>query len=454
MGSTVFRINARFFSIRPVIGLSVVLTLALTLFTLSIKSRLQELSVFKTNVNPAHRTASCPPKAWADGQWKYKPRSNSTKTSARTPEDAHAFAGFAGCASSRQYEWHIGIDSEEQQRKLPKVDSYQWTPKSGCDIDPLNGAALTKELVEHGGWLMVGDSITENHFFSLSCILYPHVVASPDYGSGQGTYAHDEPQHLHLSPHSPLIHNLRFPDGFDISKTPLVTYRRVDLLFEHYELVEFHRRLYAPPRNFTLFDEEVPSFSLSPAYYMRLFTKPLPEANYATLVTSTAGHWTTILFAGFQDSEKEGSGIYDLLEFFRQVTKKWAYEVQEALYEDQRKGNRGHASPRQVIVRSYLPGHEDCHEKYEPWTVYQPFKVFEWNWLWIKDFNTIFQKILSSRSPGYPNIHYLPIDQPALLRPDAHVSSDCLHLISGSGVIEGWTHYIWHFITREIGGRN
>ena len=99
---------------------------------------------------------------------------------------------------------------------------------------------------------------------------------------------------------------------------------------------------------------------------MRLFTKPLPEANYATLITGTAGHWTTTLFAGFQNDSKEGNGIYDVLEFFRHVTKRWAFEVQEALYEDQRKGNGGKSSPRRAIVRAYLPGHEDCHKKYEP----------------------------------------------------------------------------------------
>lgn len=160
MGSIVFRINTRFFSVRPVIGLGVILALALTLFTLSLKFRLQDLSAFKTTVNPEPQLASCPPEAWQDGQWKYNPRSNSTKTSARTKEDAHAFAGFAGCASSREYEWHLGYDSEKQQRKLPKVDSYQWTPTSGCDIDPLNGAVLTRELVEHGGWLMIGGTLT------------------------------------------------------------------------------------------------------------------------------------------------------------------------------------------------------------------------------------------------------------------------------------------------------
>ena len=69
------------------------------------------------------------------------------------------------------------------------------------------------------------------------------------------------------------------------------------------------------------------------------------------------------MFLGLYDDGKEGNGIQ---EFFRHVTKRWAFEVQEALYEDQRKGNGGKSSPRRAIVRAYLPGHEDCHKKYEP----------------------------------------------------------------------------------------
>lgn len=81
-------------------------------------------------------------------------------------------------------------------------------------------------------------------------------------------------------------------------------------------------------------------------------------------------------------------------------------------------------------------------------------------------------------STRYPDIHFLPIDRPALLRPDAvsavdtlllstsarliaflcvcdgqHSAGDCLHIMTGAGVLEGWTHYIWHYITRELPGR-
>ena len=61
------------------------------------------------------------------------------------------------------------------------------------------------------------------------------------------------------------------------------------------------------------------------------------------------------------------------------------------------------------------------------------------------------QAVLDSRK--YPDIHFLPIDRPALLRPDAHSAGDCLHIMSGAGVLEGWTQYIWHYVTVELPGR-
>ena len=57
------------------------------------------------------------------------------------------------------------------------------------------------------------------------------------------------------------------------------------------------------------------------------------------------------------------------------------------------------------------------------------------------------------KSASFPDIFYLPIDNPALLRPDAHASGDCLHIMAGAGVLEGWSHYIWHFVSKELAGR-
>lgn len=236
------------------------------------------------------------------------------------------------------------------------------------------------------------DSITEGHFFSISCILYPHVRATPNYTENP-YFDRAWPQNLYLNPSSPLISTLSLPPNFSIEHTPLVTFRRVDLLLNKTELVDLHKELYNPPDTFELFSDER-FWTLSPKEYMPIFLAPLPEANYGTLIASTGGHWTTTLLHGYRDDSKKhsGYGIEGVLEFFNHAMKKWATDVQEALDAHQRnRNNAGHKTSRRVVVRAYLPGHEDCRNILEPWTHWHKPKWDWYNWSWIKDFNKIFQ---------------------------------------------------------------
>ncbi|KAJ3487048.1 hypothetical protein NLI96_g3794 [Meripilus lineatus] len=347
----------------------------------------------------------CPPEAYADGKWVHQapPAPNVTMTSM---DDALPIVGFEGCASSREYYWHLASDRPEQWDRFPGVASWRWDPSSECEgLRPLDPEALVQDLVENGGWLLIGDSVTENHFFSLSCILYPHVIATPNY-TDLPFYERHWPQNLYLSPSSPLVEYLNPPVGFNISTTPLVTFRRVDVMLSREQLVDLHHDLYDPPLGVNLFSEEA-FWSLPPSQYLSIFQKPLPAANYRTMVVSTAGHWTTTLMAGFHDEAAEGGGIRRILGFFRHAMTKWADEIQAAMSRDT--GTAGGRRTREVV------------------------------------------EVVSSRS--YPNIHFLGIDRPGMLRPDAHSTGDCLHIMSGAGVLEGWTHYIWHYITRELPGR-
>lgn len=211
-----------------------------------------------------------------------------------------------------------------------------------------------------------------------------------------------------------------------------MTFRRVDLLLSQDEIEAIHRtshpELYTRnsqgrrqldddnylseeegAKEFKLFsDEQV--WSLSPKEYMPLFLSPLPEAHYSTLILSTAGHWTTHLFTGIADpsktpeAEASGHGIQNVLELFEDSMRVLAGELQEALDEDRRgKGGSSGLSwgkaqkpvRRQVVVRGYLSGHEDCHDKHAPWAEVQPYVWKWWNWPWIRDFNVIFEVSLS-----------------------------------------------------------
>ena len=334
--------------------------------------------------------------------------------------------------------------------------------------------------------LYSADSVTENHFFSLSCLLYPHVRATPDYIANP-YFDRAWPQNLYLAPSSPLLSTINFPPGFDIEKTPLVTFRRVDLLMEPPQLDALYHSLhpdstYVRPNESLFSDEAV--WNLPPSEYLKILNAPLPEGNYATLVVSTGGHWTTTLFAGLKDKHMYKDGIRNVLEFFSEAMEAWAKEVQmllddaAALEWENRKMEVGREKgyqkpPKQVVARAYLPGHEDCHDYRQPSTSYRPGPNGWYNWNQIGEFNERFevrplcfraqstvlfvpdvtraQAVLNSNK--FPDIHFLPIDRPALLRPDAHSAGDCLHIMSGAGVLEGWTHYIWHYVTVELPGR-
>lgn len=236
----------------------------------------------------------------------------------------------------------------------------------------------------------MADSITEGHFFSLSCLLSPHVRATPNYTENP-YFDRAWPQNLYLNPSSPLVHTLLFPANFSIEKTPLVTFRRNDLLLSKEELVDLHREVYNPKEDFELFSEEG-FWSISPQEYMKIFTAPAPEGNYGTLIASTGGHWTTTLLHGFRDEEAgndAGFGIEGVIGFFNHAMTKWANDVQELIYEDQRVNVR--RKPRRVVVRAYTPGHEDCKNYKEPWDVYIPGRWRFYNWFWIKDYNQVFE---------------------------------------------------------------
>ncbi|CDO72502.1 hypothetical protein BN946_scf184980.g43 [Trametes cinnabarina] len=411
---------------------------------------------------------TCPPQDWASGEWVSK-APPTTRPNLTKPDDVYEFLGFEGCASTREVHWHLAVDNERLWDRFPGVASWRWSPpEDRCQIRDVNPAALIRDLVEQGGWLLIGDSVTENHFFSLSCLLYPHVLATPDY-IAHPYYDRAWPQNLYLNPSSPLVSTLTFPPGFDIASTPLVTFRRVDLLQEPAALDALYRALHPDSRiakeNASLFSDEA-TWNLAPSEYVKLFTAPLPRANYATLIVSTGGHWTTTLFSGLRDTEMEHDGIQNVIDFFGEAMEAWARQVQDLLDEAEREeqlaekaskerlpwnGRDRKRAPRQVLARAYLPGHEDCHDYRAPWTEYKPGRWGWYNWNQIQDFNRIFDTILASRK--FPDIHYLPIDRPARLRPDAHAAGDCLHFMTGAGVLEGLTQYIWHFVTVELPGR-
>ncbi|PCH35900.1 hypothetical protein WOLCODRAFT_156601 [Wolfiporia cocos MD-104 SS10] len=209
--------------------------------------------------------------------------------------------------------------------------------------------------------------------------------------------------------------------------TPLVTFSWVGLLLDKEELEELEEMLW----------------SLSPTLYVReLLLAPAP-LRYGTLVVSTGGHWTVTLLSGLADASLPTSGIENLIAFFG-TTRTSGEELVGA----QRRS--GEARRGEV----YLSGYMNCHDEREPWTAWRSHRRNWRNLANIGEMNHVFEIegcVLASLR--FPDIHFLPIDRPALLRQDSHVTSDYLHIMTGAGVLEGWMHYIWQFVSRELPGR-
>ena len=98
---------------------------------------------------------SCPPAAYnKSGQWVYHPRTNSHNMT--SPDDALAFSGFQGCASSREFYWHLAADKPEQWDRFPAAQSWRWVPTQCKEMRKFEPERVVQHLVEHGGWLLIG----------------------------------------------------------------------------------------------------------------------------------------------------------------------------------------------------------------------------------------------------------------------------------------------------------
>ncbi len=110
----------------------------------------------------------CTPQAWASGKWvpKLPPtmRTNFTKS-----EDVYEFLGFQGCASNREVYWHLAADNERLFDRFPSVASWRWSPPAEeCSVRDLDPTVLVRDLVEQGGWLLIGGKHLSTPIMSIS----------------------------------------------------------------------------------------------------------------------------------------------------------------------------------------------------------------------------------------------------------------------------------------------
>lgn len=72
-------------------------------------------------------------------------------------EDVFAYNGFEGCASGREFWFHLGADDPERWDMFPGVTDWEWVPGESCrGLRTLDSEELVRDLVEMGGWLLIG----------------------------------------------------------------------------------------------------------------------------------------------------------------------------------------------------------------------------------------------------------------------------------------------------------
>ena len=181
------------------------------------------------------------------------------------------------------------------------------------------------------------------------------------------------------------------------------------MLLTQDQLIYLHSKLrpeIAHDESFTLFGGDA-VWEVPPSEYLTMLTTPLPYANYQTMVTSTAGHWTTGTFPGLRDSGMFAEGLQNVIDFFEIVMPVWAQLVQSWLYSDQTSIDMGRTAggrKRQVVVRAYLPGHDGCHDIHRAWEEYeQGGRHLSFNWGEIGIFNDAFE-VRASCEHGHPEI--------------------------------------------------
>ncbi|BGP21032.1 hypothetical protein JCM10213_002933 [Rhodosporidiobolus nylandii] len=460
-------------------------------------------------------TPRCTPKTYSSGRWVPRSPSLSNLTSPSSSSSIWTSTGWTGCAQSWfRTEWQLGLtaplaDGGVMSEYRRRAGGYRWEAGGGegvCDgveegweeeDTEEETLRLLQDLVDRGGWLIVGDSISEQHFFSLSCALYPHVKASWPFPP-MSEWKQIKEEHLFLDPEGPLVSSgrLRVPEGWDWEGSAVVSHVRSDHGLSPLELVDLSRTFFTSLPSNTILSTLYPTLSALPVpsppsalltpiesfsptlrYILSLFLHPssprsplaqpgeealLSPAYAAENTPQTAldaaqkatrsGRYRALLFStGAHFSSRHfnlGPSPFSAaaqIEFFslalRAILDRTAAALAEAGDE---------AAGKEVLVRPTSNGHDDCHGE---WTAKGPLEGEEqvraswFSWPEMQVMNEKAESITASLSN--PQITFLDLARPGKLRPDAHTNDDCLHLSVGSGVVEGWTHYTSYFLREK-----
>lgn len=109
----------------------------------------------------------CTAEDWSSGRWKPRKPLKGSATNG-----VFGQLGFEGCASGIDVEGHLGLNSDGSN-PLPGRANFEWVPGKGCRVRKFKKERLVRQLVEIGGWFLVGGQ----SYFTLSVLPNPR----PEY---------------------------------------------------------------------------------------------------------------------------------------------------------------------------------------------------------------------------------------------------------------------------------
>ncbi|OAV97089.1 hypothetical protein PTTG_05786 [Puccinia triticina 1-1 BBBD Race 1] len=378
---------------------------------------------------------TCTSKLWSNGHWvKRNATSMPLPPPIRSQAQAMKVSNFPAhyCASNRLPLTNTGIPRLENNTAeywdwRYRVSSYDW--RSGCEASGIpvkphpTPEKLLNTLVNEGGWLMIGDSLSAQWFMSLSCYLAPYVTAVPVFTPETPWNA---TQHLYLNNASSLVQSMELPDGFDLNTTPLVSILRSGLLLSKPEIKEVIEKNNLINDDKPMFGPEK-VFDMHTAEYTADFLDP--KLRYSKMIASSGAHYTAMLF---QDRP-----FHQIADIFHYNFERWAEIMTEVLKDPRSKGKK-------ILYRTATAGHDKCNlERKGPWNEEKILETPVWNWQIIPLFNKIADSVITALNQ--PRLELMAIERPAMMRPDGHILIDCLHFTVGAGIIEGWTDFLYNY---------
>lgn len=126
----------------------------------------QEQHPFSDQITNHEAEAFCTPEQYSEGYWSRRPEL--LLRPLIKPDDVYPISGFQGCASSREVGWHLAKSwgEDEEQRSRPwrgNASAYDWIPGRECGgYTKPTQEELVIQLVERGGWLILGGTSLDN----------------------------------------------------------------------------------------------------------------------------------------------------------------------------------------------------------------------------------------------------------------------------------------------------